>query len=294
MVKFVVDTTNKLFIAKPGVVSFDVKVDLYSDAKEHWLAGGVAAGFDFPIRTIGGDSVGSGKFAGDLYFLRDGWKLRPQEADHTLLIGGNLFLDEGETGNLLIPTLGDFTVIAIGERSNLVLAVNTAGTIAPTQQEIRDAMALATGATINSGSVDAKLNGIQADTDDIQASLAARLDVPVSSRADKADYTAARAALLDALVLLDAPVSSRTVPGDMMALTPAERDSLSNAVWDLASKIEAGLSPAQAVRLMSAMLLGLVTGGPDQPAFKGAGVPAVRVSMTADANGNRMAVILNP
>jgi len=286
MAKFTVDTTNKLFIAKPGVTSFDVKIDFYSDAKEHWLAGGVAAGFDFPIRTIGGDSVGSGKFAGDLYFLRDAWKIRPQEADHTLLIKGNLFLEEGETGDLFVPTLGGFTVIAMGERSNLVLAVNVAGTIAPTQQEIRDAMALATAAAVSPGSVDAKL-------DVIQGSLV-NLDVAVSTRADGADYTATRAALLDALVFLDAPISSRTAPGDLMALTPAERDSLSNAVWDLASKIEAGLSPAQAVRLMSAMLLGLVSGGPDQPAFKGAGVPAVRVSMTADANGNRMAVILNP
>jgi hypothetical protein len=294
MVKFDVDTVAKLFIAKPGITSFDVKIDLYSDAKEHWLAGGAVFGFDFPIRVIGGDSVGGGKFAGDIYFLRDGWKLRPQEADHTLLIEGNLFLDEGETGDLLVPTLGDFTVIAIGERSNLVLSVNTAGTIAPTQQEIRDAMALATGATVNAGSVDAKLNGIQADTDDIQASLAARLDVPVSSRADKANYTAARAALLDTLILLDAPVSSRTVPGDMMALTPAERTSLANAIWDLANKVEAGLTPAQAVRLVSAMLLGLVSGAPANPIFKGAGVPADRVTMAADASGNRTVVTLNP
>lgn len=122
MQKFNVDTTVKLFIAKPGVVAFDVKVDFYSDAKEHWLAGGTAFGFDFPIRTVGGDPFGGGLFAGDLYFLRGGWKIRPDEADHTLSVTGNLFLDEGETGGIFVPTVGDFTVLANMRNSNLVLA----------------------------------------------------------------------------------------------------------------------------------------------------------------------------
>lgn len=129
MAKFDVDTTNKLFIAKPGITSFDVKIDLYSDAKEHWIAGGVAFGFDFPVRTIGGDPVGGGVFAGDLYFLRDGWKIRPDEADHTLSITGNLFLDAGEAGGLFVPTLGDFTVLVNMRNSNLVLVAETAGTV---------------------------------------------------------------------------------------------------------------------------------------------------------------------
>lgn len=157
MVKFTVDTTNKLFVAKPGITAFDVKIDLYSDAKEHWLAGGQVMGFLFPLRVIGGDPIGGGKFAGDLYFLRDGWKIRPDEADHTLLITGNLFLDDGEVGNLIVPTVGDFTVVTIAERSNLVLAVNTGGTIAPTQQQIRDAMTLATSQGPVAGSIDARL-----------------------------------------------------------------------------------------------------------------------------------------
>jgi hypothetical protein len=156
MVKFDVNTTLKLFIAKPGVVSFDVQIDFYSDAKEHWLAGGLAMGFKFPIRVIGGDPVGGGTYAGDIYFLSDGWKIRPDEADHTLIITGGLFLDEGEVGNLIIPTVGDFTVVTIAERSNLVLAKAT-GTMAPTQQQIRDALALATLSAPAVGSIDARL-----------------------------------------------------------------------------------------------------------------------------------------
>src|SRR3990172_3221562 len=125
MAKFTVDTTNKLFVAKAGVTSFNVKVDFYSDGKEHWIADDTANKFDFPIRVIGGDPIGGGKFAGDIYFLRDGWKIRPDEADHTLVIDGNLFLDEGEPGGLVVATVGDFTVLVIGERSNLVQAIET-------------------------------------------------------------------------------------------------------------------------------------------------------------------------
>lgn len=136
MAKFTVDTTNKLFIAKSAIVSFNVKVDLYSDAKEHWITDSTAFKFDFPIRTIGGDSVGGGQFAGDLYFLRDGWKIRPDEANHTLTITGNLFLDAGEAGNLIVPTVGDFTVLVQAVRSNLVLGIETGGGTAPTEAEI--------------------------------------------------------------------------------------------------------------------------------------------------------------
>jgi hypothetical protein len=125
MVKFDVDTSAKLFIAKAGVTSFDVKVDLYSDAKEHWIVDDTANKFNFPIRAIGGDPIGGGRFAGDFYFLRDGWKIRPQEADHTLTIEGNLYLDDGEVGGIVVPTVGDFTVLTTLERSNLTQTVET-------------------------------------------------------------------------------------------------------------------------------------------------------------------------
>lgn len=160
MQKFTVDTANKRFVANFGVTSFDVKVDLYSDAKEHWLDGGNPMKFLFPIRSIGGDPVGGGVFAGDLYFLRDGWRVRPYEASHTLNITGNLFLDEGESGGAVVQTLGPYTVLVNIRNSSQVLAVSTGGTVAPTQQQIRDAMALATGETPASGSVDDKLDDI--------------------------------------------------------------------------------------------------------------------------------------
>lgn len=118
MAKFDVDTAAKLFIAKAGVVAFDVQIDLYSDAKEHWLAGGGPMGFLFPLRAVAGDLRSGGSTVEPFYFLRDGWKMRPQEADHTLAVSGNIELDEGETGGLFVPTLGDYTVLVTVNTTN--------------------------------------------------------------------------------------------------------------------------------------------------------------------------------
>lgn len=124
MAKFTVDGPNRLLIAKPGVTDVDVKVDLYSDAKEHWIDSADMK-YPFPFRTVGGDPIGGGRFAGDLYFLTNGWKIRPQEADHDLTFDGNLYLDDGQTGSLVVPTLGDFTVLVSIERSADVRAIET-------------------------------------------------------------------------------------------------------------------------------------------------------------------------
>jgi hypothetical protein len=111
MAKFDVDTTNRLFIAKAGVTEFDVKIDLYSDMKEHWIANTDGSmGFAFPLIPIGGQDIVAGTSAIPLYaFFRGGWRIRPQEADHTLnVLAGILLVDGG--GDPFVDTLGAFTV----------------------------------------------------------------------------------------------------------------------------------------------------------------------------------------
>ena len=116
MAKFTVDGPNLLLIAQAGVRDVDVQVDLYSDAKEHWLTDSDNR-FNFPFRTIAGDPIRAGVIFSDAYFLQNGWKIRPDEADHSLVFTGNLFLDAGEVGDIIVPTLGAFTVLAEIERS---------------------------------------------------------------------------------------------------------------------------------------------------------------------------------
>jgi len=43
-------------------------------------------------------------------FLQNGWRVRPMEANHALIITGNLFVAEG--GSPLVNTLGSYNVIA--------------------------------------------------------------------------------------------------------------------------------------------------------------------------------------
>jgi len=92
-------------------VSLDVLIDLYSDAKEDWLANPFFRGFALPFRTIGGDDLGGGLDAGAYFFLRNdlGWRIRPYEASHDLTITGNLYANDVNLP-ISVPTLGPYTV----------------------------------------------------------------------------------------------------------------------------------------------------------------------------------------
>lgn len=59
---------------------------------------------------VGGDDLGSGLFIPVYMFLQNGWRVRPMEANHTLIITGNLFVQGG--GVPLVQTLGAYNVSA--------------------------------------------------------------------------------------------------------------------------------------------------------------------------------------
>ncbi len=106
--------TDKKIIVNDAITELDVQVDLYSDWKE-WSQENDNSKYLPAIRTVGGDPTTGVKSVAPYFFLTNGWKIRPQEADHTLIITGNLFVDEpGTYGyNLTIPTLGDYTVTVV-------------------------------------------------------------------------------------------------------------------------------------------------------------------------------------
>ena len=62
------------------------------------------------FRQAGGDSLGGGLYIPPYFFLQEGWKVRPMEADHLLTITGNLFTEDGSSP--LVNTIGNFNVIA--------------------------------------------------------------------------------------------------------------------------------------------------------------------------------------
>jgi hypothetical protein len=60
------------------------------------------------MRQVGGDSLGSGLLIPPYIFLLNGWRIRPMESNHTLLLTGNIFVEGG--GSPVVQTLGNYNV----------------------------------------------------------------------------------------------------------------------------------------------------------------------------------------
>lgn len=118
------DGTNKLIIIDNGVTSFSV-ADLYSRWKD-WFALSDNSKYETAFgNSVGGNSLGGGIILGSYYFLQNGWKIRPQEADHILEITGNLY-PIPDTASLFQTTVGSFNVQIIMRNSSLTQGVASA------------------------------------------------------------------------------------------------------------------------------------------------------------------------
>ena len=118
------------------------------------------------FQLVGGIALGGGLFIPPYFFLLNGWRVRPMEASHNLLIEGNLFVDGG--GVPVVPTLGTYQVNVNYTVPVQAQGIATSGSTGPTASEIAAAVRA-----------------------DIAAELA-RIDANVSSRATAADVFAAR------------------------------------------------------------------------------------------------------
>jgi hypothetical protein len=85
-----------------------------------WAAASDNAKYPPAFRAIGGDDLGGGLSVPPYYFLANGWFVRPMEANQTLTITGNLFVEGG--GDPVVPTLGVFNVL-----TKLVVPVQAQG-----------------------------------------------------------------------------------------------------------------------------------------------------------------------
>ena len=111
MEKVTHDATNRLIIVTEtpvsGLITIDVLSELYSASKRAWLTDGSLNRLKFPWSAEGGTVLPSGQSTPRSFILQDPWKIRPFEADHNLVLTGNIF---AETGSLTVPTLGSFRV----------------------------------------------------------------------------------------------------------------------------------------------------------------------------------------
>lgn len=115
---------------------------LYSRSAD-WLATGDNAKYGAVFRQVGGDDLGSGLSIPFYFFLQGAWRIRPMEANHTLTVTGNLFVDGG--GDPIVGTLGSFNVLAKSVVPVQAQGISTAGGSVDTSAiavAVRDLMAL--------------------------------------------------------------------------------------------------------------------------------------------------------
>jgi len=107
---------QKLIVVNPGETFLDLQTDLYIEWKK-WVRREDNAKYLQAMSTVGGNKLPL-KNLGVTYFLENGWKIRPFEGDHRLIINGNLFSSNGE--DPIVDTLGDYKVTIMMSVSNLV------------------------------------------------------------------------------------------------------------------------------------------------------------------------------
>lgn len=103
------DGTNKIVTLTAGTTEVDVR-DLYSRWKE-WVLNDEGCRFVNGMSPVGGEPINEteGIYVTTYIFLVDSWRVRPQEADHTLTITeGVLLTDTGD--DPFITTLGAYNV----------------------------------------------------------------------------------------------------------------------------------------------------------------------------------------
>lgn len=125
------DGANKLIICNSGTTTLSVQ-DTYSYWKE-WVLLSDNSKYLQAMSIVGGDPTVGGKYLGTTYFLENGWKIRPQSADHVLTVEGNLY---ARTGSPFVPCTGSYNVQVVMTVSNLVDTVATGGSEAPTVAQI--------------------------------------------------------------------------------------------------------------------------------------------------------------
>ncbi len=100
------DGVNKIITLPSGVTTLDVR-DLYSRWKDWSQNGG--SNYLQVFAPVGGDPISTGVYVTSYFFLINGWKVRPQEASHTLIVGNGILLtDTGD--DPFVPTQGYYNV----------------------------------------------------------------------------------------------------------------------------------------------------------------------------------------
>lgn len=140
------DGPNKLIILSLGTVDLSVR-DLWSRWVD-WSSLSDNSKYPQAMRSVGGDSIdiSDGTSVPVYTYLLNGWRIRAQEANHTLDVSNGILLVDGG-GDPFISTIGSFVVRINYKQPVQAITVATGGSTGPTAGEI----AIAVVAALSSG-----------------------------------------------------------------------------------------------------------------------------------------------
>ncbi len=98
------DPANKRIILDTASVTASQIWSRWAD----WVAASDNGKYLPALSQVGGDDLGSGLSIPIYIFLLNGWRVRPMESSHQLIITGNLFVEGG--GVPVVNTLGNYNV----------------------------------------------------------------------------------------------------------------------------------------------------------------------------------------
>lgn len=162
LTSFTIDTTNKIIVLGSGTTELDI-VDLYSQFKD-WIATGDNAKFPRAFDPIGGDTITGSTTIPAYLYLKNGYKIRPQDADHTLNVTNGILLVLGG-GDPFLDTVSPHTVRINYQQPVQAITVSTSGGSGATAADV---WSYGTR-TLSSGGVSAIQSGLatQSSVDDI-------------------------------------------------------------------------------------------------------------------------------
>jgi hypothetical protein len=133
------DGPNKLITLSTGTTSLGIQT-LWSDwVRWHSISDN---GKYLPaMRLLGGDTIDAiANTSVPFYvYLQNGWRIKPQEANHTLNVSGGILLVE-EGGDPFVDTLGGFTVRILYQQPLEAINIGVNAAAIPTATEIAQAV----------------------------------------------------------------------------------------------------------------------------------------------------------
>jgi hypothetical protein len=104
-----------------------------------WLLTGDNSKYLPAFKQVGGDDIDTvaGTKIPIYAFLQNGWKIKPQEANHTLNVGDGILLVEGG-GDPFVNTSGSFVVRVNYQQPVQAISFSSGGATGLTEAQVRD------------------------------------------------------------------------------------------------------------------------------------------------------------